>query len=82
LEIGYWDLTRLLSRTSPNRADLGLAKVPHYSTLCKAAHRLLRKERPPSSSRPPRARPSSLIDDQPEAADAADLKTRTPTNLP
>jgi hypothetical protein len=38
------------------RADLGLTKVPHYSTLCKAEPRLLKKGRPSaSSSRPPRA---------------------------
>src|SRR3954468_1907442 len=38
------------------RADLGLAKVPHHSTLCYAEQRLLKKGSSScSSSRPPRA---------------------------
>ena len=38
------------------RQDLGLDKVPHYSTLCYAAKRLLKRGSSPcSSSRPPRA---------------------------
>jgi len=38
------------------RADLGLTKVPHNSTLCYAARRLLKKGTSScSSSRPPRA---------------------------
>jgi hypothetical protein len=38
------------------RADLGLDKVPHYSTLCYAAGRLLKKGRSSASSfGPPRA---------------------------
>ena len=32
------------------RQDLGLAKVPHYSTLCYAEQRLLKKGAPASSS--------------------------------
>ena len=38
------------------RADLGLPKVPHYSTLCYAEQRLLKKgSSSSSSSGPPRA---------------------------
>jgi hypothetical protein len=38
------------------RADLGLSKVPHYSTLCYAEQRLLKKGSSScSSSGPPRA---------------------------
>jgi len=31
------------------RTDLGLDQVPHYSTLCKAAKRLLKKASSPES---------------------------------
>ena len=41
------------------RNDLGLERVPHYSTLCYAAGRLLKKGRPPSSSSAP-PRPQSI----------------------
>src|SRR5262252_9147830 len=40
------------------RADLGLSKVPHYSTLCKAEQRLLKKGASASSSGKPSAAPA------------------------
>jgi hypothetical protein len=47
---------RGLAQMLADFADLGLDKVPHYSTLCKAAGRLLKKGAlSASSSRPPRA---------------------------
>ncbi len=39
------------------RADLGLTKVPHYSTLCYAERRLLKKGASTSSSAQPSAAP-------------------------
>lgn len=39
----YRGLIALLDDFAALRADLGLAKVPHYSTLCYAAQRLLKK---------------------------------------
>jgi hypothetical protein len=41
------------------RADLGLAKSPHYSTLCYAERRLLKKGGSASSSAGPSAAPAS-----------------------
>ena len=50
----YRGLTALLKDFAELRDDLGLDKVPHYSTLCYAAGRLLKKGSSPcSSSRPP-----------------------------
>jgi len=52
----YRGVVQLLADFSDLRADLGLAHVPHYSTLCKAAARLLKKGSSScSSSGPPRA---------------------------
>ena len=52
----YRGVVALLDDFPELRADLGLDKVPHYSTLCYAAGRLLKKGRSSaSSSRPPRA---------------------------
>jgi hypothetical protein len=52
----YRGLVQLLTDFSDLRADLGLDDVPHYSTLCKAAARLLKKGSSPCSfSKPPRA---------------------------
>src|SRR5262245_51049485 len=52
----YRGVVPLLEDFSDLRGDLGLDKVPHYSTLCKAAQRLLKKGSSScSSSRPPRA---------------------------
>jgi hypothetical protein len=50
----YRGLVQLLKDFAELRADLGLDKVPHYSTLCYAAGRLLKKGSLSSSSlRPP-----------------------------
>ena len=52
----YRGVVQLLQDFAELRQDLGLDKVPHYSTLCKAAGRLLKKGRSSaSSSGPPRA---------------------------
>jgi len=52
----YRGLVQLLRDFAELRAELGLADVPHYSTLCYAAKRLLKRGSSPcSSSRPPRA---------------------------
>jgi hypothetical protein len=52
----YRGLIRMLEDFAELRQDLGLDKVPHYSTLCYAERRLLKKGRSScSSSRPPRA---------------------------
>jgi len=56
LKTDYRGLTQMLKDFSELRRDLGLDKVPHYSTLCYAERRLLKKGRSScSSSRPPRA---------------------------
>jgi hypothetical protein len=50
----YRGAVALLDDFPELRADLSLDKVPHYSTLCYAAGRLLKKGRSSSSSsRPP-----------------------------
>ena len=50
----YRGVVQLLVDFGDLRTDLGLDQVPHYSTLCKAAKRLLKKGRSScSSSRPP-----------------------------
>jgi hypothetical protein len=52
----YRGLTQLLADFAELRQELGLAAVPHYSTLCYAAGRLLKKGSSScSSSAPPRA---------------------------
>ena len=52
----YRGVAQLLADFAELRQDLGLAAPPHYSTLCYAAGRLLKKGRSSaSSSRPPRA---------------------------
>jgi len=51
----YRGIAQLLTDLADLRKDLGLTKVPHYSTLCYAAARLLKKGRSSSSScAPPR----------------------------
>jgi hypothetical protein len=56
LKTDYRGLTQMLLDFSDLRDDLGLDKVPHYSTLCKADKRLLKKGSPFFSSwRPLRA---------------------------
>lgn len=49
----YRGITQLLTDLSDLREGLGLTKVPHYSTLCYAASRLLKKGRLSSSSSAP-----------------------------
>jgi hypothetical protein len=50
----YRGLIALLEDFAELRQDLGLDKLPHYSTLCYAAKRLLKKGSSScSSSRPP-----------------------------
>lgn len=52
----YRGLTPMLRDFTELRQELGLADVPHYSTLCYAAKRLLKKGSSSCSSpRPPRA---------------------------
>jgi hypothetical protein len=56
LKTDYRGVVALLDDFPELRADLGLTRVPHYSTLCYAARRLLKRGRSSaSSSRPPRA---------------------------
>jgi hypothetical protein len=51
----YRGLAQLIEDFPELRQDLGLREAPHYSTLCYAAQRLLKKGSSPcSSSRPPR----------------------------
>jgi hypothetical protein len=51
----YRGVVQLLADFAELRDELGLTKVPHYSTLCYAAARLLKKGRSfASSSAPPR----------------------------
>ena len=56
----YRSVVQFLADFAELRDDLGLAKVPHYSTLCYAAKRLLKKGRlssslPRPACAPPRA---------------------------
>lgn len=55
----YRGIAQLLTDLGDLRNDLGLGKVPHYSTLCYAAGRLLKRGRPSSSSGPPRPQPTA-----------------------
>jgi hypothetical protein len=74
----YPGLIQLLRDFAELRQELGLNKIPHYSTLCYAQQRLLKKGRSScSSSRPPRAKEGGLIGDEPEAAiDGTGLESR------
>jgi hypothetical protein len=52
----YRGVAQMLADFSDLREDLGLAEVPHYSTLCYAAKRLLKKGSSSGSfTAPPRA---------------------------
>jgi hypothetical protein len=52
----YRGVIQLLEDFAELREELGLREVPHYSTLCYAAKRLLKRGSSSSSStRPPRA---------------------------
>ena len=56
LKTDYRGVVQFLEDFAELRADLGLDEVPHYSTLCYAAGRLLKKGSSScSSSAPPRA---------------------------
>jgi hypothetical protein len=56
----YRGVAQFLADFAELRADLGLTKVPHYSTLCYAAARLLKRGRPSASSTaPPRPQPTA-----------------------
>ncbi len=55
----YRGVVQLAADFAELREELGLAKVPHYSTLCKAEQRLLKKGRPSSSSSRPPCAPTS-----------------------
>ena len=56
----YRGVAQLLTDLGDLREDLGLTRVPHYSTLCYAAARLLKKGRSSSSSSVPlRPRPTA-----------------------
>src|SRR3989440_7834111 len=56
LKTDYRGVAQLLRDFAELRTELSLAKVPHYSTLCYAAGRLLKKgSSSSSSSGPPRA---------------------------
>jgi hypothetical protein len=60
LKTDYRGVAEFLADFAEIRADLGLDKVPHYSTLCYAASRLLKKGRSCASSCvPPRPRPTA-----------------------
>src|SRR5262245_57884207 len=60
LKTDYRGVRQFLADLAEIRADLGLDKVPHYSTLCYAAARLLKKGRSCASScAPPRPQPSA-----------------------
>ena len=57
LKTDYRGVTQVVADFAELREDLGLAKVPHYSTLAYAEQRLLKKGRSSSScSAPPRPR--------------------------
>src|SRR5262245_33973490 len=53
LKTDYRGVVQFLEDFAELREDLGLTKVPHYSTLCYAEARLLKKGRPSSSSTTP-----------------------------
>jgi hypothetical protein len=60
LKTDYRGVAQVLADFADLRADLGLSKVPNYSTLCYAEQRLLKKGTSPSScSAPPRPRPTA-----------------------
>jgi hypothetical protein len=60
LKTDYRGVAQFLTDFAEIRGDLGLDKVPHYSTLCYAASRLLKKGRSCASScAPPRPLPTA-----------------------
>ncbi len=60
LKTDYRGVAQFLADFAEIRSDLGLAEVPHYSTLCYAERRLLKKGSSSSSSAaPPRPQPTA-----------------------
>ena len=60
LKTDYRGVVQFLHDFAELREDLGLAKVPNYSTPCYAEQRLLKKgSSSPSCSAPPRPRPAA-----------------------
>jgi hypothetical protein len=55
LKTDYRGVAQMLTDFSELRQEIGLAAVPHYSTLCYAAGRLKKGSSPCSSSAPPHA---------------------------
>src|SRR5581483_1782443 len=58
LKTDYRGVVTVLADFPELRADLGLAKVPHYSTLCYAERRLLQRGASASSSAASSAAPA------------------------
>jgi hypothetical protein len=58
LKTDYRGVAAFLADFPELRTDLGLTKVPHYSTLCYAEQRLLKKGGSVSSSARPSAAPA------------------------
>ena len=60
LKTDYRGVAQFLADFAEIRGDLGLKDVPHYSTLCYAEQRLLKKGSSSSSSwAPPRPQPTA-----------------------
>ena len=60
LKTDYRGVAQFLADFAEIRGDLGLKDVPHYSTLCYAEQRLLKKGSSSSSSAaPPRPQPAA-----------------------
>jgi len=57
--LDYRELIVWLHRWAELREALGLKRVPHYSTLCYAEDRLLKKRAPSASCAPPWRSPVS-----------------------
>lgn len=57
LKTDYRGVAQFLADFAEAREDLGLGKVPHYSTLCYAEKRLLKKGSSSCSSPGPRCAP-------------------------
>ena len=60
LKTDYRGLIQMLVDFRELREDLGLDKIPHYSTLCKAVQRLLKKGSPFFSSLSPPCAPRKV----------------------
>jgi hypothetical protein len=60
LKTDYRGVTQFLADFAELRNDLGMKEVPHYSTLCYAEKRLLKRgTSPSSSSAPPHPQPTA-----------------------